>query len=229
MKRNIIISLVLVSVLIYTTSATATNSPSIFINGKQLVSQNPAINENGRTLVPLTEIFKAFNQKVNWNQNDQSISSVNIWLQINNPVVIVNSNKITLDVSAKIIDSKTYVPLRFVAESLGKSVKWNGDENRIDITDTPDNVSTDNNTINDQTESVSKQTPDIENNKTKTISTKEDAINLLLSRFSESELKNLYNKGKNGTPQEREEVKATLKGRLSEEEYQATKSILLGK
>jgi len=111
--------------------------PSIFINGTQLVTENPPVIENDRTLVPLRACFEALNQQVNWNGSDRSITSGNIWLQIDNNIAKVGETTVTLDVPAKLINDRTYVPLRFIAESLGKDVKWNGAENRVDISDKP--------------------------------------------------------------------------------------------
>ena len=109
--------------------------PSIFINGKLLYCQNPPVIEADRVLVPLRAIFEALNQRVSWNMNDQSITSGNIWLQIGNPVAKVGDKQITLDVPAAIINERTYVPLRFVAESLGKKVTWDNINNKININD----------------------------------------------------------------------------------------------
>ncbi|NLC08161.1 MAG: copper amine oxidase N-terminal domain-containing protein, partial [Syntrophomonadaceae bacterium] len=115
------------------------NTPTIFINGVQLVSEQPAVIENDRTLVPLRAIFEALGQEVAWNPNDQSITSGDIWLQINNPQAIgPNNTMITLDVPAKIINDRTYVPLRFIAESLNKRVEWDGVAYRADILDQAD-------------------------------------------------------------------------------------------
>lgn len=114
-------------------TATASEPPSIYINGTVLSSPNPPVIEAGRTLVPLAVIFTALGQPVNWHPEDSSISSGQIWLQVNNPQALVGERTVSLDVPAQIIDSRTYVPLGFIAASLGKEVKWDGLRNRIDI------------------------------------------------------------------------------------------------
>ncbi|RYD07051.1 hypothetical protein N752_00280 [Desulforamulus aquiferis] len=37
---------------------------------------------------------------------------------------VVNGSKVTLDVPAKVLDSRTLVPLRFVGEALGADVNY---------------------------------------------------------------------------------------------------------
>lgn len=113
----------------------AEEPPSVFINGKQLYTQYPPVMENDRTLVPLRVIFEAFNQRVSWNMDDQSITSGNIWLQIGNSLAKVGDRQVNLDAPAVIIDDRTYVPLRFISESLGKKVTWDSGNNKINIDD----------------------------------------------------------------------------------------------
>lgn len=48
----------------------------------------------------------------------------------------INSEQVTLDEAPTVVDDIVYVPLRFVAESLGYEVKWNEQTNRVEM-DTP--------------------------------------------------------------------------------------------
>ena len=68
----------------------------------------------------------------------------------------------------------------------------------------------------------------IEDNKPKGIHTKDAAVSFLLGKFSISELKDFVRKYKSGSPQEKEEVKAALKQRMTEEEFQDINSVLQG-
>ena len=70
-----------------------------------------------------------------------------------------------------------------------------------------------------------KQVPN-EETKARVIETKEQAVNFLSGRFSFTELKEFARIIKSGTPQEKEEVKAALKQRMTEEEYQAINKVL---
>ena len=143
MRKKLIATLTLCLLLLSTSLAMAAAPPTIYINENSLVTENPAVIEEGRTLLPLRAIFEAMGQEVAWNAEDQSITSGGIWLQIDNSTANVDGVEVTLEVPAKIIGDSTYVPLRFIAESLGKDVNWDGDQNRIDIIDKPATEPTD--------------------------------------------------------------------------------------
>lgn len=111
------------------------DGPSIFVNGVELATSTPARIVDGRTLVPLADIFHALQNSVSWNPVDRVITAGPIWLQIDNTRAKVGDTIVTLDVPAQIFDSRTFVPVGFIATSLGKDIKWDPDLNRIDIND----------------------------------------------------------------------------------------------
>lgn len=133
--RTKLITVLTLSLFLCSASLAMAAAPAIFINGNALASENSALLENGRTLLPLRVIFEALDQQVDWHADDQSITSGNIWLHIDNPIATVNGENVTLDVPAKLVNGVTYVPVRFIAESLGKDVVWDGSQNRVDIND----------------------------------------------------------------------------------------------
>lgn len=51
----------------------------------------------------------------------------------------VNGNIVKSDVSPYIENSRTMVPIRVISENLGKEVKWNGDEKKVNIKDSKGN------------------------------------------------------------------------------------------
>jgi len=86
---------------------------------------------NDRTLLPLRKTFEIFGLDVNWNGDERSVSTVTkegkkIWLQIDNNQVKVDDEIITLDVPAKIFNNRTFVPVRFITETVGYDVSWDG-------------------------------------------------------------------------------------------------------
>lgn len=133
--KKVHIAVLAVFVLILSASVAWAGGTAIFINGNQLVTDDPAVVEDGRTLLPMRATFEALGQTVDWNEETRTVTSGEIVLQIDNPVALVKGEEVVLDVPAKLINGRTFVPLRFVAESLGKEVNWDGEQNRIDIND----------------------------------------------------------------------------------------------
>ena len=89
--------------------------------------------KNGRTMVPLRFIAEAFGANVEWIPETKGInisldlkSAVHtIGLQVGNPTAIVDGQVVTLDVAPEIVNGRTFVPLRFIAEAFGAKVEWN--------------------------------------------------------------------------------------------------------
>lgn len=110
----------------------------VFINRRELVSPYPPVVENSRTLVTMREVFEALGAQVYWDNDTYTVTAVRgsdtIVVTIGNPYMYVNGRMVTLDVPAKIINSKTYVPLRVISESFGYSVEWDGVNKCVMIT-----------------------------------------------------------------------------------------------
>lgn len=125
-----------------TTSATNDNKAAdddikVILNGAPLsFTQSPVI-ENGTTLVPMRAIFEAMGASVDWNADTKTVTSVKgnttISLTLYSSTAKVNEEKITLAVPGKLINGSTMMPLRFVSESLGAEVKWDGTNKTITI------------------------------------------------------------------------------------------------
>ncbi|MBQ9314083.1 MAG: copper amine oxidase N-terminal domain-containing protein [Clostridia bacterium] len=90
---------------------------------------------NNRTMVPFRKIFNELgvaNEDITWNGESKTIiakkKNIEIELQIGNNVASKkengNSSDIILDSAPVIKNDRTLVPLRFIAESLGKTVGW---------------------------------------------------------------------------------------------------------
>ncbi|MDQ2085854.1 copper amine oxidase N-terminal domain-containing protein [Herbivorax sp. ANBcel31] len=93
--------------------------------------------ENGRTLVPFRAIFEELGFDIKWDGSTRSITATRqgteIKLQIDNKTAFVNGSSGQLDVAPTIQEDRTLVPLRFVAESSGAFVDWDGEERSISI------------------------------------------------------------------------------------------------
>ena len=137
-KRILAIALALCLCLSVFTAVGAQNGEiTVFLDGKQIVFDVPPQTINDRTMVPMRAIFEALGATVDWNEEEQSITStregITIFMVIDNPVITVNGKEITLDVSPVKIDDRTLVPIRAVAESFEAEVLWDEDAQRVDI------------------------------------------------------------------------------------------------
>lgn len=112
----------------YTLTCLPQKTIQVQVDGTYLTLDVPPAVVDGRTLVPLRAIFEALNATVDWNSSTRKVTgtkgSTTIVLTINNKQAKVNNQNVMLDVPATIINGRTLVPARFIAESLGKRVEW---------------------------------------------------------------------------------------------------------
>ena len=97
-------------------------------NGIATPLEVPAQILDGRTLVPLRAIFEALGASVEWEGTTQTVSSVKgkktVILTVGVPSISVNGEAKPLDVPAQIVNGRTLVPARAVAEAFGCEVVW---------------------------------------------------------------------------------------------------------
>lgn len=122
-------------------SAFAVEGISVNFDGDELVFDVAPEIINGRTMVPIGTIFNALEMTVKWDGELRKVtankSGLEVILFIDSDQATVNGKTVVLDAAAYIRDGRTMVPLRFVAESTGAIVSWNGDTRTVDImTDT---------------------------------------------------------------------------------------------
>jgi len=120
--------------------AMAAPTAQVQLNGQPLATRVAPLVTNGRTLVPMRDIFEALGASVQWNAATHDVMATRgakkVWLQIGNKVALVNDKRVMLDQAAMLHNGSTMVPLRFVSESLGANVMWN-DTQRIASIFTP--------------------------------------------------------------------------------------------
>ncbi len=100
----------------------------VAIDGQSIDFENEPVIVNSRTMVPFREIFEYFDAKVTWNPEEKSVTAEQdgriVNLSIGSNQASVNGVLTTIDSPPVIIDSRTYVPLRFIAEGLDAGVSW---------------------------------------------------------------------------------------------------------
>ncbi|HCC07072.1 MAG TPA: hypothetical protein DEP72_02740 [Clostridiales bacterium] len=110
----------------------------VVLDGQEVVfeDQQPVIVE-GRTLVPVRKIFEMLGFTVEWDGKNKKITGEKVGkrveLYINNEKSNVNGQEVELDVSAKIINNRTMVPLRFIVETCDKAVNYKEESKTVVI------------------------------------------------------------------------------------------------
>lgn len=111
---------------------------TVYVNNEKVkFDVNPML-ENGRVLVPLRGVFEKLNAKVDWNKNIMQViikdENNEIEMMLDKNKVMVNGEIRDIDTSTKMINSRTFAPLRFISENLGHDISWDGDTNSVYIT-----------------------------------------------------------------------------------------------
>ena len=131
-----ILSVLLSAVMLFgsVSAVNAENDVKVMLDGSELTFDVPPQIIEGRTLVPLRVIFEALGADVAWEAETQTVTAIKgdttIQMIIGSSAMYIDDESITLDVPPQIIDDRTLVPARAVAEGFGADVKWDG-ENRI--------------------------------------------------------------------------------------------------
>ena len=93
--------------------------------------------KNDRVMLPVRFVSENLGAEVEWNEADGVVTvikdDITIILYIDKATALVNGEEVSLDSSACIKESRTFVPIRFIAENLGEEVKWNGEEQTVTI------------------------------------------------------------------------------------------------
>lgn len=120
------------------TPAPQTSGISVTLNGSQIQFDVPPTLIDGRTLVPLRAIFETMGATIVWEAETQTVTAVRgdttVIMQVGSNILNRNGAHITLDVPAQLVDNRTLVPARAVAEAFGANVDWNEDIQTVIIT-----------------------------------------------------------------------------------------------
>lgn len=115
-----------------------TKNISLEMNGNELVSDTAPKLISGRVLVPVRAILEEMGAFLDWVPATKQViitkDDTTIEMTIDSEIVTLNGEKYSLDVPACLINSRTYIPVRFIAESFGADVTWDGDNKIVVIT-----------------------------------------------------------------------------------------------
>jgi len=137
-KRFFILKLIICLMILVSTSF-ANDNITILVNNSEIYSDVKPFVSNGTTYVPLRFISEALNtDSITWNKSVQSvtikkgINTLNFF--INKNYAFINNSRENINGIPIIKDSRTFVPLRIISETLNANVNWNDDTRTIRIT-----------------------------------------------------------------------------------------------
>ncbi len=112
----------------------STDKLEVRVNGHltQFPDAQPYIDENSRTLIPLRFVTEALGADVSWNQSAKIASveknGIRCDITIGSKAMAVTKDgkvdTVMMDTQAVLKDSRTFVPIRYVAEALGAYVDY---------------------------------------------------------------------------------------------------------
>ncbi|KNY25655.1 DUF6612 family protein [Pseudobacteroides cellulosolvens] len=134
---SLILAVSIFSVSSAKTVITENSKVKIVIDGKIGQYKDVPLNIDGRTMLPLVEILNNLGiandgESIVWNGKERSITistdTTKINLKIGVKTAYVNDTAFSIDVAPMIYskNNRTYIPVAFVAKSLGKKVLWDG-------------------------------------------------------------------------------------------------------
>lgn len=121
-------------------AATTTATIKVEYNKKAIAfpDQKPVIRD-ARTLVPVRPIAESLGFEVKWDPATRNVSITKgtnkVSLVVSQKIAKRNGETIQLDVPAQILNGRTVVPVRFIAEALSYEVKWDPATQTVKIAD----------------------------------------------------------------------------------------------
>lgn len=83
---------------------------------------------DGTTLLPMRKIFETLGAKIEWKADTQTVitkgGAQTISITVGSQTAFVNGAEVYLEVAPVNHSGNTMVPLRFIAETFGYTVKW---------------------------------------------------------------------------------------------------------
>ena len=108
------------------------------VNGEQVEFDQTPILYRDRTMVPMRAIFEKLGATVSWDDATQTASGLKggtkVSVTIGNSNIFKNDRVISFDVPSFVLNGRTLVPVRAIAESFDCNVEWDGATNTVIIT-----------------------------------------------------------------------------------------------
>ena len=116
-------------------------NPVMTVNGtEKTIDENgsaPVI-KDGRTLLPIRAVVEEMGGSVSWDGTEKkteiTLDETTAELVVDSAIAKINGEEKTLDVAPTVINGRTMLPIRFIAESFGFDVAWDEASRTVTVT-----------------------------------------------------------------------------------------------
>ncbi|MCV9950634.1 stalk domain-containing protein [Paenibacillus sp. BT-177] len=112
----------------YAKPAPLTPVTTVYVDDRPLELTAQPLLLNGTTLVPMRQLFEAQGAVLSWNGSSKTVTATKndttLTYRIGEVTSTLNGKTLSLNVPGQIVEGNTMIPLRFVSEALGSTVKW---------------------------------------------------------------------------------------------------------
>ncbi|NDL66608.1 beta-propeller domain-containing protein [Anaerotalea alkaliphila] len=115
----------------------AAGALAIYLDGALLPQEVAPVLHKDRTLVGLRGVFEHLGATVDWNRETRQVivrmGDRELLLEPGNPDFLVDGELRRMDTEPLLVQDRTMVPIRFIAENLGYEVSWNAGDKSIHL------------------------------------------------------------------------------------------------
>ena len=123
------------------TLTTQIGNPTMTVNGTEKpidAEGSVPVVVNDRTLLPVRAVVEEMGGTVEWKESTEQVTLTRgndvIKMNIGSEKVTLNGEEHTLDAAPTLINDRTMLPIRFIAESFGFTVAWTEETQTVTIT-----------------------------------------------------------------------------------------------
>lgn len=114
-------------------------NPTVKVRGNELKFDVPPVIKEGRTLIPVRAIMNSLGAGVKWDAETKTVTITKgeqtIVLTLDSMAVQVNGQDQQIDYPARLISNRTFVPIRFIAETFGCKVAYDEESDTVTVED----------------------------------------------------------------------------------------------
>ncbi|AFK86473.1 MULTISPECIES: copper amine oxidase N-terminal domain-containing protein [Thermoanaerobacterium] len=107
--------------------------------GREIKFDVPPVIKSGTMLIPVRAVVESLGANVNWDAATNTVTitkgGTTIVFDLNSSKTYVNGTEATLSMPAMEISNRTFVPIRFIAETLGVNINYDDKTGDVDMED----------------------------------------------------------------------------------------------